>query len=56
MLQYADELSSRYKDAYGNIYKIQCLIELQEYDMALCNIDDLESLMYIWNRRKIVGI
>lgn len=54
MLQYADELSSRYKDAYGNIYKIQCLIELQEYDMALCNIDDLESLCIYGTEEKLL--
>lgn len=43
MLRYADKLVSQYNDAYGNIYRIQCLVELQKYDMALCDIEELES-------------
>lgn len=43
LLRYADILITQYNDAYGNIYRIQCLIELQEYERALGDIEELEN-------------
>lgn len=54
MLQYADELVTQYKDAYGSIYRIQCLVELQEYDMALCDIEELESRHICGTERELL--
>ncbi len=43
MLQYAEQLSKRYNDIYGNVYKIQSLVELGEYDLAMNAIVELEE-------------
>lgn len=43
LLQYANTLVNQYNDVYGNIYKIQCLVELQKYDDALSEIEELEN-------------
>ncbi len=43
MLQYAERLSEQYRDIYGDVYKMQSLVELGAYDSAIKVIAELRE-------------